>query len=152
MLVKCEVRCFLREGWPSCTGYLCFWNFLLMNGWQFCGNCKWWRPHRYRLKCCVFKVCVYMPAHILLFFITCCEYWTSYVYFDPSHLPVKLEPLCAPSFISMHPHQRSGKSVSGLLFPFYWDILLYDWKRGSGLPFHPFLLGSLLYLVADFLF
>lgn len=30
----------LSEEDAGCSGYLCFWNFLLMSGWQFCGN--WW--------------------------------------------------------------------------------------------------------------
>lgn len=50
-----------------------------------------------------------------------------------------------------HPRQRSGKPLSGLLFPVYWHVLLYALKR-LWVAFNPFLLGSYLYLVADFLF
>ena len=55
-----------------------------------------------------------------------------------------------PDLLLAHLSQRSDEPPLGL-FPLYWYVLLYTLKRPWA-AFNPFLLGSCLYLVADFPF
>lgn len=55
-----------------------------------------------------------------------------------------------PDLSLAHLSQRSGEPPLGL-FSFYWYVLLHTLKR-LWAAFNPFLLGSCLYLVADFPF
>lgn len=113
------------------------------------GN-EWW-PCRRGLKRCVLhlvcELCASVPAHtfthsVVLYCLSwvakvykqCSKKLASYVYYWPFSTACESQNLGAHLDLSLaHPSQRFGKSLLGLLFPFYWRSFSVPW-RGSGLP------------------
>lgn len=117
------------------------------------GRC-WW-PHRCWLKYCVlclWGVCISAcfhphPVYCSLFLLwglnKLCLFWL-FSTCERQNLSAHLDLSLA------HPRQRPGKSLWGLIFPFYWDGLSALQRLWAA--FCSFLLGFYLYLFADFPF